>query len=171
MEVAFTQETAENLRLVIENIGRVSEQVAALADAQIGAVDDLVENVRTSTNQVAEAAMLTTSTLGEVERLLSGGVVDSIIGDTRVTASEFRRLATELRETTAGLGNTLRSADSTLVRFERIGRELEAGEGTLGQLLGDSTVAIQAQTVLQQLSLLLEDFRENPGRYVRLSIF
>ncbi len=171
VEVAFTQETAENLRLVIENIGRVSEQVAALADAQIGAVDDLVENVRTSTNQVAEAAMLTTSTLGEVERLLSGGVVDSIIGDTRVTASEFRRLATELRETTAGLGNTLRSADSTLVRFERIGRELEAGEGTLGQLLGDSTVAIQAQTVLQQLSLLLEDFRENPGRYVRLSIF
>ena len=171
VEVAFTEETAENLRMVIENVGGVSEQLAALVDAQIGAVDDLVENVRTSTNEVARAASLATSTLGEVDRLLSGGVVDSIVGDTRVTAAEFRQLATELRVTTAGLGNTLRSADSTLARFERIGRELEAGEGTLAHLLADSTVALQTETVLRQLSLLLEDFRENPGRYVRLSIF
>ncbi|MCY4647910.1 MAG: MlaD family protein [Gammaproteobacteria bacterium] len=171
VEVAFTEETAANLRIVIENVGRVSEQVAELADAQIGAVEDLVENVRTSTNEVAQAAALATSTLGEVERLLSGGVVDSIVGDTRVTASEFRQLATDLRETTTGLATTLQFADSTLVRFERIGRELEAGEGTLAQLLADSTVAVQTQSVLMQLSLLLEDFRENPGRYVRLSIF
>ena len=171
VEVAFTEETAENLRLVIENVGRVSEQLTALVDAQIGAVDDLVDNVRTSTNEVAQAAALATSTLQEVERLLSGGAVDSIIGDTRVTAGEFRRLATDLRETTSGLGSTLRSADSTLLRFDRIGRELEAGEGTLAQLLGDSTVAVQTQSVLLQLRLLLEDFRENPSRYVRLSIF
>ncbi len=171
VEVAFTAETAENLRLVIENVGEVSQQLAALVDAQMGAVDDLVENVRTSTGEIGEAAALATRTLAEVERLLSGGVVDSIVGDTRVTAAEFRRLATDLRATTTGLSSTLRNADSTLVRFERIGRELETGDGTLAHLLADSTVAIQAQSVLAQLSLLLEDFRENPGRYVRLSIF
>lgn len=171
VEVAFTQETAENLRLVIDNVGGVSEQLAALVDAQMGAVEELVENVRTSTGEVGEAAALATRTLAEVERLLSGGVVDSIVGDTRVTAAEFRGLATDLRETTTGLATTLRNADSTLVRFERIGRELETGEGTLAQLLADSTVAVQTQSVLMQLSLLLEDFRENPGRYVRLSIF
>ena len=171
VEIAFTEETADNLRLVIENVGEVSEQLAALVDAQIGAVDDLVENVRSSTSEIGEAAALATRTLGEVERLLSGGAADSIVADTRVTAAEFRRLATELRETTTGLSGMLRSADSTLVRFERIGRELETGEGTLAQLLADSTVAIQTQSVLMQLTLLLEDFRENPGRYVRLSIF
>ena len=171
VEVAFTEETAENLRLVIENVGGVSEQLAALVDAQIGAVDDLVENVRTSTSEVGEAAAMATRTLAEVERLLSGGVVDSIMGDTRVAAAEFRRLAFDLRETTSGLATTLGHADSTLVRFERIGREIETGDGTLAQLLADSTVAVQAQSVLTQLTLLLEDFRENPGRYVRLSIF
>ena len=171
VEVAFTEETAENLRLVIENVGGVSEQLAELVDAQIGAVDDLVENVRTSTSEVGEAAALATRTLAEVERLLSGGVVDSIVGDTRVTAAEFRGLATDLRETTSGLATTLEHADSTLVRFERIGRELETGDGTLAHLLSDSTVAVQTQSLLVQLSLLLEDFRENPGRYVRLSIF
>ena len=171
VEIAFTEETAENLRLVIENVGGVSEQLAQLVEAQIGAVDDLVENVRSSTGEIGEAAALATRTLGEVERLLSGGVVDSIVGDTRVTATEFRRLATDLRETTTGLGGMLRSADSTLARFERIGRELETGEGTLAHLLGDSTMAVQTQAVLMQLTLLLEDFRENPGRYVRLSIF
>ncbi len=171
VEVAFNQETAENLKLVIENVGRVSEQVATLADAQIGAVEELVENVRVSTGEVGEAAALATRTLGEVERLLSGGAVDSIVSDTRVTAAEFRVLATDLRETTAGLETTLRYADSTLIRFERIGREIETGEGTLAHLLADSTMAVQTRSVLTQLGLLLEDFRENPGRYVRLSIF
>ena len=40
-----------------------------------------------------------------------------------------------------------------------------------GRLLADSTFAVRAEDVLRQMDLLLEDLRENPRRYVRLSIF
>ena len=40
-----------------------------------------------------------------------------------------------------------------------------------GRLLTDSTLALNAEDMLRSLDLLLQDVRENPGRYVRLSIF
>jgi len=38
-------------------------------------------------------------------------------------------------------------------------------------LLSDTTFAFRAEGVLLRLDLLLQDLRENPRRYVRLSIF
>ena len=54
---------------------------------------------------------------------------------------------------------------------DRITARVERGEGVLGQLMTDSVLVGRAGDVLQQLDLLLADLRENPKRYVRLSIF
>ncbi|MBT3774636.1 MAG: hypothetical protein HOF87_08825 [Gemmatimonadales bacterium] len=55
--------------------------------------------------------------------------------------------------------------------MDRITAMIESGEGAIGRLLVDSTLAVRAEDVLGQLALLLEDVRANPRRYVRLSIF
>jgi hypothetical protein len=49
--------------------------------------------------------------------------------------------------------------------------QIEAGEGALGRLMGDTLLIARTQDVLGQLAELLGDLRENPQRYVRLSIF
>jgi len=41
----------------------------------------------------------------------------------------------------------------------------------VGRLLVDTTLAVRAEDLLDQLSLLLVDLRANPRKYVRLSIF
>jgi phospholipid/cholesterol/gamma-HCH transport system substrate-binding protein len=69
------------------------------------------------------------------------------------------------------LAGTLARADSTFARLDRIAVRIESGEGTVGRLLSDSTFADRAEGVLLQLDSLLADLRENPRRYVRLSIF
>jgi phospholipid/cholesterol/gamma-HCH transport system substrate-binding protein len=66
---------------------------------------------------------------------------------------------------------TLEHVDSAFARMNRIAARVEAGEGAVGRLLADSTFAIRAEGVLLQLDSLLADMRENPRRYVRLSIF
>ena len=58
-----------------------------------------------------------------------------------------------------------------MMRFDRLGQRLEAGDGTLGRLFSDSSLAFRAESALLELNALLQDFRENPKRYVRLSIF
>jgi len=62
-------------------------------------------------------------------------------------------------------------ADSTLGQVARLMASIEAGEGTLGRLLRDPTVAGELEGTLEELQLLLADIRENPRRYLRLSIF
>lgn len=47
----------------------------------------------------------------------------------------------------------------------------ESGDGTLGRLLQDTSTAVELESTLAELSELIEDIRENPNRYVRLSIF
>ena len=76
-----------------------------------------------------------------------------------------------LADTTGGLGVTLARADSAFARIDRLSARIEAGEGSLGRLLSDSTFVVRAEEVLLQMDLLFEDLRENPQRYVRLSIF
>ena len=76
-----------------------------------------------------------------------------------------------MNETVTRLDRAIGAADSTLTRLDRVGARIEAGEGTLGRMLSDSTFATRAESALLELNALLADFRENPKRYVRLSIF
>jgi phospholipid/cholesterol/gamma-HCH transport system substrate-binding protein len=48
---------------------------------------------------------------------------------------------------------------------------MERGEGTLGRLSTDDTLYEEVTTATESLRLLLDDFRENPRRYVNISIF
>ena len=80
-------------------------------------------------------------------------------------------MVTSVAESTGGVAATIERADSTCARLDRMSARIESGQGALGRLLVDSTLAIRAEDVLAQIDLLLQDLRENPRKYVRLSIF
>jgi phospholipid/cholesterol/gamma-HCH transport system substrate-binding protein len=89
-----------------------------------------------------------------------------------------RTASRNLAELSVGLGQTNRDfqgmlgrADSTFDSVTRLTRRIEEGEGSLGRMLADTGMVLQVETALLQLQQLLQDVRENPQRYVRLSIF
>jgi phospholipid/cholesterol/gamma-HCH transport system substrate-binding protein len=88
-----------------------------------------------------------------------------------MASAGMRDVATVLSDPESGFGVTMERADSTFARLDRITERIDSGEGSVGRLLSDSTVAVRAEEVLRQLELLLQDLQENPRRYVRLSIF
>jgi phospholipid/cholesterol/gamma-HCH transport system substrate-binding protein len=61
----------------------------------------------------------------------------------------------------------LRASSSLETVLER----LEAGEGTLGQLSVNPALYENLNQTLESLRLLVEDVKENPGRYVKVEIF
>jgi phospholipid/cholesterol/gamma-HCH transport system substrate-binding protein len=69
------------------------------------------------------------------------------------------------------LDQTVAKADSTFGSVQRIASRMESGQGALGRLLADSTLAVRAESAMVQLDSLLVDIKANPRRYVRLSIF
>ncbi len=61
---------------------------------------------------------------------------------------------------------------STIVAdWRTITNRINSGEGALGQLLANDTLYYNLNRTLDRAEALLEDFRLNPGRYLKLRIF
>ncbi len=171
VEAAFTDETAENIRGAIDNIQRVSQQLASLVEQQGEAVQAVTEEVGRAATEIGAAAGAARLTFEETARLMDGGVVDSILHNTRDVTENLRIVTAELDETNRAARAVMMRADTAMAGLARVVTRIDAGEGSLGRLLADDGVAVRTESALAELTLLLQDFRENPRRYVRLSIF
>ena len=171
LEIAFNQETADNLARAIGNIEAITEEVRSLVSQQAAVAATLTANADSALGEIRTAAVAARASFERVDGLLADQQIDSIVANFALASGDLRRVMATLSDSTGGLDVALERADSAFARIDRITARVEQGEGSLGRLLGDTTFAIRAEDVLAQLDLLLQDFRENPGRYVRLSIF
>jgi phospholipid/cholesterol/gamma-HCH transport system substrate-binding protein len=171
IEQAFTEETAENINLAIDNIQEVSERLRELVEAQAGAFSNLAGEVESAAVELGGAARTANVAFQRVDEILGAHATDSILADAQATVSNLRVLTHDLSVTAQGAQGLVAHVDSTFARLDRLTTHLESGEGTLGRLMLDETLAIRAEDAIQQLQALLEDLKENPQRYVRISIF
>ncbi len=171
LELAFNEETATSLAAAIANIQVITEEVRTLVREQGAVAASIAANADTALAEVQVAASAARRSFESVERTIDAAELDSLLGDMRAASRDIRLVAAALADTTTGLSPTLGRADSAFARLDRIAARVEAGEGSLGRLLSDSTLVVRAEEVLAELDLLLRDIQENPRRYVRLSIF
>lgn len=168
---AFTDETAENLRQAISNIQQVSEDIKNLIQQQATAFGDVSADVREAAEEINAAAQVARTTLESADRILASGHVDTVLANLSDASQSFDEIAQNMNRASTGLDSTLARADSAFGRIDRITARVEGGEGALGRLLTDTALVMRAEGVLAELDALLQDIRENPARYVRLSIF
>ena len=171
MELAFNQETADNLATAIANIEAITQEVRTLVQQQGEVAGAIIASADTALTEVEVAAGAARRSFERVEGILEGAQMDTILTNMAAASTGLRDLATQLSDEDEGLVATLEKADSAFTRVDRIASRIESGQGSLGRLLVDTTFAVRAEGVLLQLDLLLQDVRENPRRYVRLSIF
>lgn len=171
LEIAFNQETADNLARAIGNIEAITQEVRTLVQQQAVVAQSLTANADTALGEIQLAAVTARASFERVDGLLADQQLDSTITNFAAASRDLRNILAALSDSTGGLDGTLERVDSAFARIDRMTQRIEAGEGSLGRLLGDTTFIVRAEGVLAQLDLLLADFRENPGRYVRLSIF
>ena len=171
LELAFNQETADNLARAIGNIEAITQEVRTLVAQQGVVAASITASADSALNEIETAALVARRSFESFEGILDDGQIDSVLTNLRSATGGMRDIMAELADSTSGLGSTMDRADSAFARIDRITAGLEAGEGTLGRLLVDNTLAIRAEGVLAQLDLLLQDVMANPRKYVRLSIF
>jgi len=163
--------------------GGVLDQAGDLA----GDVSDVMGRVQ---------GLLADSTISDVGALMAS--MRELMADLAAVAdgqeAEFRTLMESLQRSAANMEGvtgsedwsaTLASAENTMAALERtsttisesaghlntILARLERGEGTLGKLLTTDELHASVDSTLQSLEELLDDIRENPGRYVTIEIF
>jgi phospholipid/cholesterol/gamma-HCH transport system substrate-binding protein len=171
LELAFNEETAANLSSAIDNIEAMTQELRTFVDQQSEVAGTITANADSALAEIELAAGAARRTFEQVEGVASEAGLDSIFASIRAASAGIRDVTAELADSTSGIGSTLERADAAFSRLDRIAAGIEAGQGSLGRLFVDSTFVVRAEDVLQELDLLLADLRENPRRYIRLSIF
>lgn len=168
---AFSDESADQLAQAIDNMEELTATLRDAVDEQSAQFTGIAEDVRTSTREIAAALTHARGALERIDGVLASGDVDSIIANTRAITADLRGVSGDVSSASARLTETLALADSTMSALSRIAARVERGEGSLGRLISDTTLAIRAEDLLAEFNLLMQDVRANPRKYVRLSIF
>ncbi|MSR36537.1 MAG: MCE family protein [Gemmatimonadetes bacterium] len=168
---AFTEETADQLRNMVANVEGMTTEIRSLIGQQAATFQVVGGDVARAANEISQASTQARVTLQTVDGIITRGSVDSILTNVRRTTGNVDRLTAQVERSTQGLDRTLARADSTFASAQRLAARVGSGEGTLGRLLVDTTLAARAENAMAQLDSLLADVKRNPRRYVRLSIF
>jgi phospholipid/cholesterol/gamma-HCH transport system substrate-binding protein len=168
---AFSDETAGQLAQAIQNMEELTATLNRVVEEQGAEIGQITQQVRMSTEDISAVLTSVRSSMARVDTLIQSGDIDTIMANTKAITSNLVGVSGDITSAASSLEGTLMRADSAMTRLDRITATIESGEGTIGRLLYDATAAHEIETILQQMNLLLEDFRANPRKYVRLSIF
>jgi phospholipid/cholesterol/gamma-HCH transport system substrate-binding protein len=91
--------------------------------------------------------------------------------DLGTVSANLRALSEELGGTNQEIRDMILRVDGTFTRAEEILAKVDEGDGTVSRLIEDPQMASEIEEMVTELKTLLQDIRENPRRYVRLSIF
>lgn len=168
---AFNEETADALGQAIRNIQQVSDDIKNLIQQQAATFEVVSVEVQNAATEIGAASVVARGTLERVDRVLARGEIDSILVNVQAATRSLQEMSGNVSASTDDLQRVLTTADSAMTALDRVASRLDRGEGALGRLLVDTALAVRAEQAMTQFELLLKDIRENPGRYVRLSIF
>jgi len=83
--------------------------------------------------------------------------------------NNFSSLSDSLQK--SNIKQTIQNANSVLLQANSILGKINRGEGSFGMLINNDTLYKNLENASRNLDKLLKDFRENPKRYVRFSLF
>ena len=84
----------------------------------------------------------------------SGGVIDSTMRNARTTSANLARLSAEV--------------DSTNRQIRSLLEGVNAGKGSLGMALRDTSLYSNARNLLGRIDSLVTDFQKNPKKYINV---
>ncbi|HET6680750.1 MAG TPA: MlaD family protein [Gemmatimonadaceae bacterium] len=159
-----------NLTARFDTIGRSVKAITDVAQLQLvdsGGIRELRQTLMATNRlvqQLSSIAALQSNeiqlTLASVRHAMSG--IDSAMVDS--TVRNFRQMSENVVRVTDGL-------DSTTARLNAVLARIESGDGTAAMLINDKGLYLDMRQLLLRLDSLTADFKQNPKRYIKLSIF
>jgi len=169
--IAFSEETARNIASLIDNVEEVTTRLSEMVSQQALSFTEVTDGVQRAADGIGVAAGQAGVAFARVDEMLAQGEISSMLEDLGVVAENLRDLSGDLQGTNDEVRQVAVRVDATFQRIESIVTRAESGEGTLGRLLEDPGMSEELEAMVVDLRELLVDIRENPRRYVRLSIF
>jgi phospholipid/cholesterol/gamma-HCH transport system substrate-binding protein len=138
--------SVESIKLTFSNLESTTRSIDTLVASEEKIIADIIANIQSVTRTLKDKR-------GDIDNIISNL---STVSDTLASAE---------------ISKTLNAANNTLTDMSDLLHRIEEGEGNLGLLLKDDSLYNSLNKSISELSLLLEDIKLNPDRYIHVSVF
>jgi phospholipid/cholesterol/gamma-HCH transport system substrate-binding protein len=138
--------TRNNLQGIVANLAASSSSLQQLLNTETGMLAKSINNLHTITTGFAR----------------NGPKIDSTFSNLQAATNQLSK---------AKISEAVESLQRTMARLEAGIAKIDSKEGTVGMLLNDRQLYEEIRRTNRSLTILLDDLRVNPKRYINISLF
>lgn len=165
--------TLDMFDTLANELGDIKERVATLLDnlnQTIEGVDSLVDN--NSQNLTKTVASLN-AVMADLKKSNIIGNIDGFCATLNQNGEKLEGIITDINSLTKAL-NEQQSGEKLAQAINEVNAllaKVNSGSGSIGNLVSDEKLYKELAQASQNLSLLLADLKENPKRYINVTVF
>jgi phospholipid/cholesterol/gamma-HCH transport system substrate-binding protein len=146
MNTILDPNTRNNLQGIVANLAASSNSLEKLLNTESGMLAKTIGNLNTITTDFAR----------------NGPKIDSTFSNLQTATDKLSK---------AKIAEAIESMQRTMNRLEGAIGKIDSKEGTVGLLLNDRQLYDEVRRTNRSLTILLDDLRVNPKRYINISLF
>ena len=152
------------------------ESVIVRTDSLFGRLNKVLND--NTINGVNTSIANLSATIIDIRKTIEA--VNSMVVDNqenlKITIENTRNITTNFSKVSENINavdfkEIIDKADEAVDNFNEMSKKINAGEGTLGQLLNDKRMYDNLEAATGELEQLLRDIKLNPKRYIHFSVF
>lgn len=157
----------------IHEAGKMLPQITSLlpkVDSILVSLNNVLSNpaLNNSVNNIEQLTIQMNRTTALLNNILSEDIPQAT-GKLIEIEDDLLQVSSQLSE--VDYTKLMNSLEASISNIQQITASLNNGEGTAGMLLKDSTLYTRLNETCEAATMLLEDLRENPKKYVHFSVF
>ena len=152
VNTTFDEKTRHNIQSILSDVNRSSAELERIIHDEGQRLDFAIGNFASFSSNLSKFAInLDSIALSQRTNL------DTSMATIRIVTYNLQQASQNLKSTTQSLDVVL--------------GKIEKGHGTLGKLVHEEKLYNDIDSLASNLNLLVKDLRENPGKYVKVSVF
>lgn len=152
VNTTFDEKTRRNIQNILSDVNRSSTELERIIHDEGKRLDFAIGNFAAFSAHLSRFAVnLDSIALSQRTNL------DTSMATIRIVTYNLQQASENLRSTTQSLDVVL--------------NKIQKGQGTLGKLVHEEKLYNDIDSLASNLNLLVKDLRENPGKYVKVSVF
>ena len=171
IQTAFDSQTVLDVQRSIRDFGQIADTLTRFTEQQTVVFGEVSTNIRHGSDVVTAAALDLERALARLDSATSEGELDTIITNLQTASQEMRTALASFRSFAEAAEQNSESFVRMLIGADSVMTRMQGMTGTLGLLVGDSTLYYEAADAIVQFRLLLADIRANPRKYFKFSVF
>ena len=156
-----------SMKSTILNLEKGTNAMHLMMQSNAKALNEVSQNLARITGGIAENQESLNNTIQNISSLtqtLADGGLEKTLNNTNTALKNLGEAGVQTKE-------TLSSLNESSAKLTALLDGINKGQGTMGKLMKNEDVYVELRSTLQNLDLLLQDFRLNPKRYVNVSVF